>query len=432
LGGKPKPGGKGGGAEGADGESVQGVRKPGGIETKQARAGAVERSTGTPEHDEAIKAGGGIPAGTMDLGEFGKIVSFHEPETGTTLGFKPGQPVTAEAVKAKIAESRKQYGLETKQAASPAMAKLVADTDWKEETPGVRTLRLKGPEGQRMGELSYTGRPTKDYAAINMTGLQPEFRGQGIGKEAYKSAIEDARAQGYKALKSDTTVSNAAQNVWKSLAREGYPITAEHTGEMTDNGDGGMRFTVDLTKPKGDILATKQATVISPEKAQLALKKIAEQYGTTDDVAPLRREHSFVLPDGKLVHLGNTSHTDVIADHTSIGAHEGNNWDNRPEFVNKSGAVRAQGYQNSRGDNLTFSVPASGVTPEQHDTMKRAASQDYLRNGTLNVERADLNVENKDKFSQQKQFPRVEDVTKMLKKIGGIKKKDALATKPGK
>jgi hypothetical protein len=92
--------------------------------------------------------------------------------------------------------------------------------------------------------------------------------------------------------------------------------------------------------------------------------------------------------------------------------------------VNKSGAVRAQGYQNSRGDNLTFSIPASGVTPEQVETMKRAASQGYLRNGTLNVERADLNVENKDKLSQQKQFPRVEDVTKMLKKIGGIKKKN--------
>ena len=250
------------------------------------------------------------------------------------------------------------------------MAKLVADTDWKEETPGVRTLRLKGPDGERIGEVQYEARPTKDYAIIKGTGMQEGFRNQGIGKEAYKSAIEDARAQGYKALKSDTSVKPEAQNVWESLAREGYPVSADMLPE-------GFRFNVDLTKPKGQPLSleTKQATAISPEKAKLALKKIADQYGTTDDVAPLRREHSFVLPDGKLVHLGNTSHTDVIADHTSVGAHEGNNWDNRPEFVNKSGAVRAQGYQNSRGDNLTFSIPASGVTPEQHDTMKRAASQ---------------------------------------------------------
>jgi len=148
------------------------------------------------------------------------------------------------------------------------------------------------------------------------------------------------------------------------------------------------------------------------------LDAITAKYGTSDSVEPLRHEHSFILPDGKLVHLEGMAHNEAIAANGGGGSHAGNGYDNRPEFINKSGAVRAHGYENRSGHNLTFSVPKDGVTAEQADTMNRAASQGYLRNGTLNVERADLKAETKDQLSKQKSFPRAGDVHQMLRDIG--------------
>jgi hypothetical protein len=157
---------------------------------------------------------------------------------------------------------------------------------------------------------------------------------------------------------------------------------------------------------------------LSKDKAKDVLDAITAKYGTSDSVEPLRHEHSFILPDGKLVHLEGMAHNEAIAANGGGGSHEGNGWDNRPEFINKSGAVRAHGYENRSGHNLTFSVPKDGVTAEQADTMNRAASQGYLRNGTLNVERADLKAETKDQLSKQKSFPRAGDVHQMLREIG--------------
>ena len=70
-----------------------------------------ERSTGNDAHDAAIKEGGGIPGGVMDLGEFGRIYNYHDPKTGSTLGFKEGQAITPETVKAQIQKSREAFGL---------------------------------------------------------------------------------------------------------------------------------------------------------------------------------------------------------------------------------------------------------------------------------------------------------------------------------
>jgi ribosomal protein S18 acetylase RimI-like enzyme len=69
-----------------------------------------ERSTGNVEHDEAIKQGGGIPAGMLGNPEDAVHVKmFHDPQTGTTLGLGADEPVTPEAVKAKILASRAKY-----------------------------------------------------------------------------------------------------------------------------------------------------------------------------------------------------------------------------------------------------------------------------------------------------------------------------------
>ena len=157
---------------------------------------------------------------------------------------------------------------------------------------------------------------------------------------------------------------------------------------------------------------------LSKTKAKKVLDDIVAKYGTSENVEPLRREHSFILPDGKLVHLEGTQHGDAIAEHGGGNSNEKNGWDNRPEFINKSGAVRAQGYQGRAGDSLSFSVPKDGVTREQADTMNRAASQPYMRNGNLKVERADIKAATANELHRQKDFPRGGDIHDMLRQIG--------------
>jgi hypothetical protein len=76
--------------------------------SERAKKGLHERSTGDSEADEAIKAGGGIPAGLLGDKETG-VKMFHDPQTGTTLGFGPKEQITPEAVKAKLEASREQY-----------------------------------------------------------------------------------------------------------------------------------------------------------------------------------------------------------------------------------------------------------------------------------------------------------------------------------
>jgi hypothetical protein len=76
--------------------------------TKQI-AGLEEKSTGDHDIDAVIRNGGGIPAGMQDFGEFGKIHMFHDPETGSTLGFKPSEKITPQNVGKKLAKSREDF-----------------------------------------------------------------------------------------------------------------------------------------------------------------------------------------------------------------------------------------------------------------------------------------------------------------------------------
>jgi hypothetical protein len=108
----------------------------GGIPVAQSVPGSlVEKTTGKAEHDEAIRLGGGIPAGVAFPGDTAsEIRLFHDPQTGSTLGFKPGEAVTAEGVRQKMEESRKNFA-KTPPAAEPyhpalqQMAEKVAPTD---------------------------------------------------------------------------------------------------------------------------------------------------------------------------------------------------------------------------------------------------------------------------------------------------------------
>ena len=198
-------------------------------------------------------------------------------------------------------------------------------------------------------------------------------------------------------------------------------------GGNVGGGEGGAAPAVGeeaVTEPKSILDTAREQehgveqSNLSKAKAKDVLDKIVGKYGTSDNVEPLRRDHSFILPDGKLVHLEGTQHGDAIAEHGGGNSNEKNGWDNRPEFINKSGAVRAQGYQSRAGDSLSFSVPKDGVTREQADTMNRAASQPYMRNGNLKVERADIKAATANELHRQKDFPRGGDIHDMLRQIG--------------
>ena len=71
-----------------------------------------ERSTGVEEHDRAIRAGGGIPAGVMkgdpEIG-LPELTMFHDPTTGSTLALKTGEGINPAAVRNKLSESRAEY-----------------------------------------------------------------------------------------------------------------------------------------------------------------------------------------------------------------------------------------------------------------------------------------------------------------------------------
>jgi GNAT superfamily N-acetyltransferase len=140
--------------------------------------------------------------------------------------------------------------LNTEVNATPAMKKLVDKTPWEGGGEDLNRLEVKD-NGKVVGAVYYNGQPQYGPARIEVTHLDPEYRNQGVGKEMYKSAIENARKQGFKTFKSDTTVSNDAQNVWNSLMREGkYNITKEYTKNFNANGGGGVEYTVHLNEPK--------------------------------------------------------------------------------------------------------------------------------------------------------------------------------------
>lgn len=70
-----------------------------------------ERSTGVPEFDEAIKAGGGIPGG-LQKGDpeinLPDLALFHDPQSGSTLALR-SDDVTAASVERELKKSRAMY-----------------------------------------------------------------------------------------------------------------------------------------------------------------------------------------------------------------------------------------------------------------------------------------------------------------------------------
>ena len=88
------------------------------------------------------------------------------------------------------------------------------------------------------GQVGGTIRPPdwfsdKPYLQINYAEVEKASRGQGKGKELYKSLIDEAQARGLRVF-SDSTVEKPAVNVYKSLEKGGYKLRDMTTGSLED------------------------------------------------------------------------------------------------------------------------------------------------------------------------------------------------------
>jgi hypothetical protein len=108
--------------------------------------GVYERSTGEPAEDAAIKEGGGVPGGFLDMEGYGRVKMFYEPEHAITLSFKPNEPITTAAVKAKIQKARNDFGL------TDVQAELAKTRDQARADRHAATLHSVADEAQRIFE----------------------------------------------------------------------------------------------------------------------------------------------------------------------------------------------------------------------------------------------------------------------------------------
>jgi GNAT superfamily N-acetyltransferase len=314
--------------------------------------------------------------------------------------------------------------------ATPRFRKVVADTPWAtEQKTGMRRLlvRVPGSSG-RIGFLRYSGNEGDAEARIGSSYIDVDYRNQGIAKEMYKSAIEDARARGIKVFKSDTMVSNDAQHVWDSLMRDGqYPVQKIYTNNFNPYGQGGVEYHIDLTEKSAAVPSSVEASKVKSPNADISesqptatyhpdLQKVVDRFGTSEDASGITNGGaSFITPDGKFIHLNGATHDAVIDGVT--GRKAGTGADNRVGFLNDTGAVRVRFYPlDKAGPTTHLSVPKGGVTPEQIPAIQRAIAI-AGRNGNVVMERADLTSETKDRLTMSKDFPRPSDAEKYLRQI---------------
>ena len=182
-------------------------------------------------------------------------------------------------------------------------------------------------------------------------------------------------------------------------SRAQYAAAAEKAGKSPANAEGGNRSNLG---------------------SQKVLEGIKKTYGESEDASDLKGGGAaFITPEGKFIHLSSgDTHQDAIAGHGGEKVGPKNGYDNRPKFLDETGAVRLHNSTERKGETLAISVPKQGVNPEQVAAIEKAVAQGVSRNGNVRIERSDANSENHTTASAEKDFPRSGDATAMLKKIG--------------
>lgn len=220
--------------------------------------------------------------------EFDKVAD--QAGARSTTGSATGDAADIEGVQRVIRDARKDairrqlesVKLQPQQAATDEWKDRIANTPWVENRHGRHQLNIKDASGYHIGELVHDGSPGDLYSRIRSSHIKMPWRNQGIAKEMYKSAIEDVRKMGVPEFRSDTTVSNDAQNVWKALAREGYPVHVAYTGQTNANGAGGMEYMIPLQGQKVTDADFHPLMELQPrqtaEKEQNAITKGADEY----------------------------------------------------------------------------------------------------------------------------------------------------------
>ena len=133
------------------------VREDGKLEAKanEGRSGAGRRvipaeiSTGDETVDNAIREGGGIPGGKANYGPGLELTHFRDPQTGSTLAFREGEPITTETVKAKLQESRRAFNKGNEPHGSQVVSPSEAKKSGKEFGSGWnRVENFRHPDGE--------------------------------------------------------------------------------------------------------------------------------------------------------------------------------------------------------------------------------------------------------------------------------------------
>lgn len=136
------------------------------------------------------------------------------------------------------------------------------------------------PDGR--GEILYAD--TNGEVFISTSALDPSLRGQGVGKQMYKTIIDKALAEG-KVVRSDIEVSEEASRVYDSLAREGYTVERSPRANFDEDnrityGGGDSVYRVTAAPPVASLTPAPDAPSLVP-RALIATKSVRDRiFGT--------------------------------------------------------------------------------------------------------------------------------------------------------
>ena len=439
-----------------------------------------EKTTGSPETDEAIRAGGGVPGG-----KFGDLAMFHHPN-GTTLALRP-EGITPESVREHIGKKTEEYTQgdlrNTARSINPDFNPAPVQPDPRESEIADAYKAAKHEPNNPAVKASY------DALKRDIDSQYDKLKGMGFKLETAKENPYGLSSEipAHEELHRDV-LRNKHLAVWEGGAPPAdHPLSERdpktgltyndkfrmvhdvfgHAAERTDFSPAGEESAWNLhrqlfspearpalaTETRGQAAYTykygdfpPQKATILPEHLQVrpedlgkrtelrgatqeaplrggeVLDRMRKGIGETEDASGVKGGASFITPEGTFIHLpGGGHHPDAIEFYGGPKA-EG---ETRPEFMEESGAIRVRQSNGRAGQTLQVSVPAQGVNEAQADAIKRAVAT-MGRTGNMYLERGDVKPETKDQLTVHKEFVSPADVDGMLRKIDAYPDKNAV------
>jgi hypothetical protein len=443
--------------------------------------GPPEKTTGSPETDEAIRAGGGVPGG-----KFGDLAMFHHPN-GTTLAMRP-EGITPESVREHIGKKTEEYTQgdlrNAARAINPDFNPAPVQPDPRESEIADAYKAAKHEPNNPAVKASY------DALKRDIDSQYDKLKGMGFKLETAKENPYGLSSEipAHEELHRDV-LRNKHLAVWEGGAPPAdHPLSERdpktgltyndkfrmvhdvfgHAAERTDFSPAGEESAWNLhrqlfspearpalaTETRGQAAYTykygdfpPQKATILPEHLQVrpedlgkrtelrgatqeaplrggeVLDRMRKGIGETEDASGVKGGASFITPEGTFIHLpAGMHHPDAVREFGGRGSF---GMDIRPEFMEESGAVRLRQNNGRAGETLQVSVPAQGVNEAQADAIRRAVAANG-RNGNVYLERADVSPETKDSRTATKEFATPADVGGMLRKIDAHPDKNAV------